>query len=163
MPPGRRSVSYVLSRALSLLGVFVRDVHGTGARFGLVGVANTTVDLVLFTVLSLAGVPLVVANLASTSAGMALSFVLNRRFTFRAGSGSPLRQVLLFLLVNVVVLWVVQPLVILAVSAALAGVLPVAAGLVTGKAVALVAGVGCNYLLYSRFVFRPRPAVASAR
>ncbi|MDQ3987721.1 MAG: GtrA family protein [Actinomycetota bacterium] len=141
----------------------MRDVHGTGVRFGLVGVANTTVDLVLFTVLSVAGVPLVVANLASTSAGMALSFVLNRRFTFRAGSGSPLRQVLLFLLVNAVVLWVVQPLVILAVSAALADVLPVTAALVTGKALALVVGVSCNYLLYSRLVFRPRPAVASVR
>jgi putative flippase GtrA len=53
-------------------------------RFGAVGVANTLLDLALFSVLTLvAGSPAIAANVVSYSAGMILSFVLNRAWTFR--------------------------------------------------------------------------------
>lgn len=53
-------------------------------KFGLVGIANTGLDFALFTGLTLgAGLSPVAANVASYSAGIALSFTLNRAWTFR--------------------------------------------------------------------------------
>lgn len=58
---------------------------GEIVRFALVGVANTGVDMGLYAVLVLAaGVPPVLANVLSYSAGILCSFVLNSRWTFRA-------------------------------------------------------------------------------
>lgn len=132
---------------------------GVGVRFGLVGVVNTLVDLALFTVLSLLGTATVPANLVSTSAGAACSFLLNRGFTFRARAGRLRRQVLLFVLVNVVGLWVLHPLVIVAVAAALPVAVPALVGAALPKSVAIAVGLGWNFLLYSRVVFRGgRPA-----
>lgn len=135
-----------------------------GLRFGLVGIVNTLVDLVLYTGLSLLGVATVPANLVSTTAGTACSFVLNRGFTFRATAGSLRRQVLLFVVVNVIGLWVLHPLVIGAVES----VLPPASALVEAvvpKTAAIAVGLVWNFLLYSRLVFRPEaptPAEAPA-
>jgi putative flippase GtrA len=53
-------------------------------RFGAVGIANTALDATLFSFLTLvAGTPAVAANVVSYSAGIGLSFVLNRGWTFR--------------------------------------------------------------------------------
>ena len=53
-------------------------------KFGAVGVANTGLDIAVFSFLTLiAGVPAVTANLVSYSAGIGLSFMLNRSWTFR--------------------------------------------------------------------------------
>lgn len=124
-------------------------------RFGLVGVGNTLVDLVGYTVLFALGTPLVIANLISTTMGMALSFTLNRSFTFRAsGSGGMVRQVVLFVLVTGIGLWAIQPLVIVLTRDLFAGLpatLAIAAPKFAGICVALV----WNYVLYSRLVFRP--------
>ena len=51
------------------------------------------------------------ANLCSTSAGMAFSFVANGLFTFRAGALT-LRDAGLFVASTGIVMWVVQPLLI---------------------------------------------------
>ncbi|MCG8921126.1 GtrA family protein [Lentzea sp. CC55] len=123
-------------------------------RFGLVGIGNTLVDLVGYTVLFALGTPLVIANLISTTTGMALSFTLNRSFTFRAAGGGTVRQVVLFVLVTGVGLWVIQPLMIMATRGAFSGLpetLAIAAPKLAGICVALV----WNYVLYSRLVFRP--------
>jgi putative flippase GtrA len=114
-------------------------VSTVGLRFGLVGILNSLVDLVAYAGLTLLGVATVPANLVSTTAGTVCSFLLNRGFTFRAADGPLRRQVPLFVLVNVVGLWVVHPLVIVAVE----GALP------------------WNFVLYSRLVFRHRVADAT--
>jgi putative flippase GtrA len=114
-------------------------------RFGLVGIGNTLVDLVGYTV---------IANLISTTMGMALSFTLNRSFTFRAAGGGAVRQIVLFVLVTGIGLWVIQPLVIMLTRDLFAGLpetLAIAAPKLAGICVALV----WNYVLYSRLVFRP--------
>ncbi|MGW4111711.1 GtrA family protein [Actinosynnema sp. NPDC004786] len=125
----------------------------TKLRFGVVGAANTLVDLVGYTALVLAGLPVFVANLLSTSAGMALSFTLNRSYTFRSDGGDVRRQLSLFVLVTAFGLWVLQPLVILATGAALDGP-PDPAGVVAPKLAGLVVGFAWNYTLYSRVVFK---------
>ncbi|MBW4717106.1 GtrA family protein [Saccharothrix obliqua] len=129
----------------------------TKLRFGLVGVANTLVDLALYAVLSLAGVPLFPANLVSTTAGMACSFTLNRGFTFRARAGDVRAQAVLFFAVTAFGLWLVHPVVIALTADLFTGAHPVVA--TTGpKICALVFGLAWNYLLYSKVVFRPKEA-----
>ncbi|MEV4316591.1 GtrA family protein [Actinocrispum sp. NPDC049592] len=124
-------------------------------RFGIVGVANTAVDLITYTVLRQAGLNIILANLISTSAGMALSFTLNRNFTFRAKAGNAKTQAVLFFLVTATGLWLVQPLMISLFSGmftGLTGTLAIAAPKLAGLGFNLV----WNYTLYSKVVFRHR-------
>ncbi|GAA3664472.1 GtrA family protein [Lentzea roselyniae] len=128
-------------------------------RFGLVGVGNTLVDLVGYTVLFALGTPLVIANLISTTMGMALSFTLNRSFTFRAAGGGVARQVVLFVLVTGIGLWVIQPLVILLTRDAFAG-LPETLAIAVPKFAGICVALVWNYVLYSKLVFRPAEELA---
>ena len=59
-------------------------------RFASVGVVTTVLDLVLFSAFSASGIPAGAANIGSYSSGIALSYVLNRKFTF-ASDASALR------------------------------------------------------------------------
>ena len=130
--------------------------RGTTGRFALVGVANTAIDVGLFTVLTAAGSGIVLANTASTTAGMVFSFAVNRTFSFR--STTPVRHVIVpFLAVYLVCLWVLHPLVILGSVEAL-GALGVTTpvSLVLGKVAAVASGLVWNYLWYLRVVFADR-------
>ncbi len=71
-------------------------------KFALVGVVNTGVDFAIFVLLVYAlGVPAWLAQIVSYSGGVANSFWLNRRWTFRAaGSGSHWQEALRFAAVN---------------------------------------------------------------
>ncbi|GAA4533082.1 GtrA family protein [Amycolatopsis samaneae] len=124
-------------------------ITGTQLRFGLVGVANTLLDALGYALLVTLGVPMFVANFLSTSAGMALSFTLNRSFTFRAKDGDVRRQAILFFAVTAFGLWVVQALVILGVTKAFPGI-----HLLVPKAAGIAVGLVWNYVLYHKVVFR---------
>ncbi|CAN5356391.1 hypothetical protein BH11ACT8_BH11ACT8_09240 [soil metagenome] len=91
----------------------------TLARFAMVGVVNTLLDLGLFLLLH-DELGIVLANFVSTSAGMTFSFVVNGLFTFGAGRLT-LRHALLFLATTGVVMWLLQPVVIHALLAAAGG------------------------------------------
>jgi putative flippase GtrA len=54
-------------------------------RFGAVGLLTTAIDVGLFSVLTRLSLPILPSNLASYSCGIATSYALNRRFTFKAG------------------------------------------------------------------------------
>jgi putative flippase GtrA len=69
-------------------------------KFGLVGVLNTAADVTVFWALTRAALTPTAANLVSYSCGTAVSFTLNRRWTFRSASARPFRELLKFLLVN---------------------------------------------------------------
>jgi len=77
-------------------------------KFGLVGVLNTAFDFALFSLLRLAVVPILPANVMSTSVCMALSFLMNRRFVFQATGGGWRRQATLFLLGTAFSMYVLQ-------------------------------------------------------
>ncbi|WIX82254.1 GtrA family protein [Amycolatopsis carbonis] len=127
-------------------------------RFGVVGIANTLVDAVGFALLySSVGLPLFVANLCSTTAGMLLSFVLNRNFTFRAQDGDVRKQVVLFFASTAFGLWVVQAAVIFAVGSLLPHVT-----VLVPKFAGIAVGLVWNYVLYQKVVFRQRTAVPVA-
>lgn len=52
-------------------------------KFNAVGLLNTAVDFVVFTLLSAAGAGYAIAQVISYSAGTANSFILNKKVTFR--------------------------------------------------------------------------------
>lgn len=137
------------ARLASLLG---REV----LRFGLVGVANTAIDLGLYFLLQLNGTPLLIANLISTSAGLAFSFVANRLFTFSARpSGRAGRQLVLFVVCTGIGLWLIQPLVLVGMGALLAGFGQLGdLRILLGKLAAIAFGMVWNWSVYSRIVFR---------
>lgn len=124
----------------------MRHLSRTFVRFATVGVANTLIDLLLFWVL-VAPLGILAANVVSTSAGMAFSFLANGRHTFGATSVTG-RQVLVFLATNALTMWLLQPLVIVLVHG-WAGT-----PLMPAKTLALGASVMTNFLLY-RFVVWP--------
>ena len=137
---------------------------GTGSgrsragRFALVGVVNTAIDFVGFGLLAAVGTPLLLANFASTTAGMTFGFFAHRAFSFR--STRHWRQTVLpFLLTSAVGLWVVQPLVIWLVRSVLLGPLDLSGALVAvwvPKACAIAVALVWNFALYHFVVF---PAV----
>ncbi|MCU1475122.1 MAG: sugar translocase [Amnibacterium sp.] len=121
---------------------------------------NTLIDLATYLLLRQVGLQILAANFISTSAGMAFSYVANHRFTFRPLPGAPVRRrrrLLLFLLVTGTGLWLLQPVVIVAVTHWLESPLSGSEALVPliAKVCAIAVGLIWNYTLYSRVVFRP--------
>lgn len=69
-------------------------------RYALVGGANTALDLALFAALTAVGVAPKAANLVSYGSGIALSFVLNRRWTFSDTAGDGVEMLIRFIALN---------------------------------------------------------------
>jgi putative flippase GtrA len=123
-------------------------------RFALVGVVNTVIDLTVFGALSILGVPMLLANFVSTSAGMTFGFFAHRSYSFR--SARPWHAtVLSFVLATGSGLWVVQPLVIWAAGQVLGPALGESALTLVWipKMCAIVVGLAYNFLLYRFVVF----------
>jgi putative flippase GtrA len=129
--------------------------HAQKIRFGIVGIANTALDFILLFLFVGLGVDKIVANYFSTSIAFIFSFFVNKKFTFKNTDGNVKRQFALFILVTIIGLWVIQPLVIAAVTS-----IPVDASwpkegiLFIAKVIATVASLIWNYLFYSRLVFK---------
>lgn len=129
--------------------------HAEKIRFGIVGIANTALDfLILFLLVGL-GLDKIPANYLSTGASLVFSFFVNKSFTFKATSDNAKKQFALFIVVTIIGLWIIQPLIITAVTALLAGT-DWNTGLVlfTAKIIATVASLIWNYIFYSRLVFK---------
>lgn len=131
-------------------------------RYLVVGLGNTALDLVLFTVLAVAaGVPPVVANVISTVVVMTISFFVNRSFVFRAESAGAAAYVG-FVAVTLFSGLVLQSLVILGVIGLADAVVPdLSEGIVKpgAKVVAMGVGMVSNFLGY-RWVFSGRQPAA---
>jgi putative flippase GtrA len=128
--------------------------RSTKVRFAAVGIINTTVDfVVLISLVSLFAIPAILANIISTSAALAVSYVLNRNAVFKSKNTNKTRQIIAFVGVTLTGIWVIQGMVI-------AVVLPVAQqwinyelAVITSKCVATIFSLGWNYIWYSRVVF----------
>jgi len=127
----------------------MRRLSGTFVRFAAVCVVNTLIDLLLFWVLA-APVGILAANLVSTSAGMAFSFLANGRHTFGATRVTA-GQTLAFLATNALTMWLLQPVVIV-VAHSLAGT-----PLLAAKALSLGVSMVTNFLLYRYVVWPASP------
>jgi len=120
-----------------------------------VGVVNTAIDFVGFGLLSAVGLPLLLANFVSTTAGMTFGFFAHRAFSFR--SERPWRETVVpFLLVTATGLWVVQPLVIWLAGDLLGAATGTRTPLVdvwVPKACAIGVAMVWNFALYHSVVF----------
>lgn len=118
-------------------------------KFGIVGIANTAVDAVVFAILAVIGVPVLIAQVISYSCGVTNSYWLNGRWTFRdAARGDGDRAKLIrFLITN---------LVVLALSALILMTLHDMLGwsLVMSKFLATLMGMVLNYMVSRYWVFR---------
>lgn len=134
-----------------------REGAAQAVRFAVVGVVNTLVDLLAYGLLVTVGWPFLLANLASTSAGMTLGFFAHRHFSFRS-SASVRRSAPRFVVTTGVGLWAVQPLVIWATAAVLVHL----AGASTltevwgPKVLAICVGMVWSFLAYRLYVFAER-------
>ncbi len=124
------------------------------ATFAAVGVINTAIDFgILFTLKSL-GLPTIPSNIISTTTAFCFSFFANRKYTFKTTSSDKKREFILFVIVTLFGLWVIQNVVIAAITYVLSGLaLPDAAVLLIAKLFAIIASLTWNYILYSRVVF----------
>lgn len=138
--------------------------------FCIIGVINTLVDLTLYLLLRWEGLPILVANVISTSTALTVSYILNKRFTFKA-QGTTNRAFVPFVVVTLAGLWLLQPVIIYGVTAIMntAAVSDALTPLygnyetlknLAGKLIATPFTLIWNFLLYKKFVFKtklPRP------
>ena len=137
-------------------------------RFGLVGVANTGIDVGLFTLLhGLLQVPLFMANFCSTSVAMAASYVLNARFTFAAKRFTR-KQLALYIAVTAIGQWLLQPLIIslgllIINQTFLHSWLSTSLALVAAKLGGVAVTMVWNFVLYNKIVFADSEVLADER
>ncbi len=131
-------------------------------RFGAIGGINTALDLGIFTLLVHVGLLALVSNTISTSVGMLSSFLLNRRFTFKAHEGAKQStQIIKFLVITLIGLWILQPLIIYGfvfVSDHLLHIDSRTLQYTIGKCISIGASLIWNYCWYNNYVFKVKPA-----
>lgn len=129
--------------------------HAQKIRFGVVGIANTTLDFALLFLFVGFGIDKIPANYLSTGISFIFSFFVNKSFTFKNKTGNAKKQFALFIIITIFGLWVIQPLVITAVAAMLAST-GWASGIILfiAKIIATIFSMVWNYILYSKIVFK---------
>lgn len=129
--------------------------HAEKVRFAIVGVANTALDFILLFLFVFLGIDKIPANYLSTSISFIFSFFVNKSFTFKSKTGNVAKQFAVFIAITIIALWVIQPLIIWSVTAALepTGWNEVIT-LFIAKVLATVASLIWNYIFYSRLVFK---------
>lgn len=129
--------------------------HAEKIKFVLVGGFNTVLDFTLLFIGVALGLDKIVANFISTGASMVVSFFANKSFTFNNSDRATKRQFILFIIITAFGLWVIQPIVILAITGAFSTmIINTSVLLFIAKVIATIASLIWNYLFYSRFVFK---------
>ena len=130
--------------------------HADKLRFAIVGGVNTALDFsILFTLTMLFNIPKELANFISTSVSFLFSFFANKKYTFKSTSKNLKRQFLLFTAVTLFGLWVIQTIIITAITPVFTNLgVNKPAALLISKLIATVASLIWNYTLYSRVVFK---------
>lgn len=130
--------------------------HADKLRFTIVGSINTVIDFsILFTLTMFLNIPKELANFISTFVAFLFSFFANKKYTFKSTSKNLKRQFLLFTAVTLFGLWVIQTIIITAITPAFTNLgVNKPAALLISKLIATVASLIWNYTLYSRVVFK---------
>ena len=130
--------------------------HADKLRFAIVGSVNTALDFsILFILTMLFNIPKELANFISTSVSFLFSFFANKKYTFKSTSKNLKRQFLLFTIVTLFGLWVIQTIIITAITPVFTNLgINKPAALLISKLIATAASLIWNYTLYSRVVFK---------
>lgn len=139
---------------MKLLGLLKNNL-GTKLRFGTVGAANTAIDFGLLFILRSLGLPVISANIISTTAAFCFSFFANKKYTFKSNGGNVKRELLLFVVVTLFGLWILQNAVMQLILLPLhTTALPAETSLLIAKVLATLVSLVWNYVMYSRVVFK---------
>ena len=130
--------------------------HADKLRFTIVGSINTVIDFsILFTLTTPFNVPKELANFISTFVAFLFSFFANKKYTFKSTSKNLKRQFLLFTVVTLFGLWVIQTIIITAITPVFTNLgVNKPAALLISKLIATAASLIWNYTLYSKVVFK---------
>ncbi|RKV93507.1 MAG: GtrA family protein [Candidatus Saccharimonas sp.] len=130
--------------------------HADKLRFAIVGSVNTTLDFsILFILTMLFNISKELANFISTSVSFLFSFFANKKYTFKSTSKNLKRQFILFTIVTLFGLWVIQTIIIAAITPVFTNLgINKPAALLISKLIATAASLIWNYTLYSRVVFK---------
>ena len=128
--------------------------HADKLRFTIVGSINTALDFsILFILTMLFNIPKELANFISTFISFLFSFFANKKYTFKSTSKNLKKQFILFTIVTLFGLWVIQTIIIAAITPVFTNINKPAALLIS-KLIATAASLIWNYTLYSRVVFK---------
>jgi hypothetical protein cdiviTM7_02105 len=130
--------------------------HADKLRFAIVGSINTALDFsILFILTILFNIPKELANFISTSVSFLFSFFANKKYTFKSTPKNLKKQFLLFTIVTLFGLWVIQTIIIAAITPVFTNLgINRPAALLISKLIATTASLIWNYTLYSRVVFK---------
>ena len=130
--------------------------HADKLRFTIVGSINTALDFsILFILTMLFNIPKELANFISTFVAFLFSFFANKKYTFKSTSKNLKRQFLLFTVVTLFGLWVIQTIIITAITPVFTNLgINKPAALLISKLIATAASLIWNYTLYSKVVFK---------
>lgn len=130
--------------------------HADKLRFAIVGSINMALDFsILFILTILFNIPKELANFISTSVSFLFSFFANKKYTFKSTPKNLKKQFLLFTIVTLFGLWVIQTIIIAAITPVFTNLgINKPAALLISKLIATVASLIWNYTLYSRVVFK---------
>jgi putative flippase GtrA len=120
-------------------------------RFGTVGLGNTAIDFAAFFLLTSGGVPYLLAQVLSYSAGVINSFLLNRKWTFQVTHKASISELAKFIILNGFSLLI---------STGLLFILQDVnhEGLWLSKIIATAGGIVVNFLGSRIWVWNPMPA-----
>ena len=130
--------------------------HADKLRFAIVGSINTVIDFsILFTLTMFLNIPKELANFISTFISFLFSFFANKKYTFKSTSKNLKKQFLLFTIVTLFGLWVIQTIIIAAITPVFTNLgINKPTALLISKLIATAASLVWNYTLYSRVVFK---------
>lgn len=129
--------------------------HADKLRFAIVGGANTGIDFGILFTLRFFGFPEILSNFISTSIALVFSFFANKNFTFKNSGKQSKTQFIKFLVITLFGLWLIQPVIILAVGSLLRPLIHNGyIILLISKLLATCVSLVWNYLLYRKFVYK---------
>ncbi len=126
--------------------------------FSVIGGINTALDFIILFVLTSLGVKIFIANIFSTGTTFIISFLMNKKITFKSVSSNKkelIREMLLFIIVTLFGLWVIQNIVISISIPIFENLLKnKRISLLLSKLIATIFSLIWNFILYKKVVFK---------
>ena len=126
--------------------------------FSIIGGINTTLDFVILFVLTAFGIKIFIANIFSTGITFIISFLMNKKITFKSVSNNKkelIREMLLFIIVTLFGLWAIQNIIISIVMPIFENLFKnKQISLLLSKLIATIFSLIWNFILYKKVVFK---------
>ena len=126
--------------------------------FSVIGGINTALDFIILFVLTSFGVKIFIANIFSTGITFIISFLMNKKITFKSVSNNKkelIREMVLFILVTLFGLWVIQNIIISTAMPFFENLFKnKRISLLLSKLIATIFSLIWNFILYKKVVFK---------